>query len=330
MDQHTPEKVAGELPALLVRSTSIVNAQTLVPVRLRGVNRSGFEYTPSPIVPEAELDRITRWGANILRLPFNQAWALDSAAYRLAIDTLIEAASSRGLYTLLDLQWLDAENSLGRLADGSANFVPPLPDCNSVHLWRTLAARYRSNPAVLYDIFNEPHDPLADDPYGLTGVRSDGSFFELKTRRVTQREWHPWASHLIHTIRSEHPSALIFVSGLDWAYDLSHFPIDGVDNVVYSTHVYPSKKKSWDRAFGRLARTHPVFVGECGGTENDLTWGEELLSYLDQRQIGWTAWSWCDQPHLIQPGSNAEPTPFGRLVQASLGQPSEPHPSLTV
>ena len=44
-----------------------------------------------------------------------------------------------------------------------AERVAPTPDANSSVLWRTLAERYRDEPAVLFDLFNEPHDPLDDD-----------------------------------------------------------------------------------------------------------------------------------------------------------------------
>lgn len=161
------------LPPLHTRGTKIVNAETSEPVRLRGVNRSGLEYS-APAYPgslatagisEAEFDEIADWGANLVRIPFNQSWALrtsgyDPEAYLAALDQVIAMAAERGAYTLLDLQWLDAASPRGRLPSGGANFVPPLPNLGSIELWRQLASRYRGEPAVLYDIFNEPHDPL--------------------------------------------------------------------------------------------------------------------------------------------------------------------------
>jgi endoglucanase len=301
------------------------------PVRLRGVNRSGLEYvtpTADDVLASAgfsadEFDEIRGWGANLVRIPFNQSHALglaqsESSCYLRAIDQVIEFARTRGIYTLLDLQWLDSISPRGYLADGRPNFVAPLPNADSLKVWSQMACRYRGDTSVLYDIFNEPHDPLADDPADLPGIRPDGSLFPLPRRRVHFAEWIPWARHLTAAIRAQNPSALIFISGIDWGYDLSGFPIQGLENVVYSTHVYPGKKESWNSAFGRLSRKHPVFVAELGGTENDLSWGRRLVDYLDRHEIGWAAWSWCDHPRLVNSGADYLPTAFGQLVRDSL------------
>jgi hypothetical protein len=311
-----------------------VDITTRRPVCLRGVNRSGLEYvapTADDVLASAgvsahEFDEIREWGANLVRIPFNQSHALGrnetgSARYLRALDQVIALARARGIYTLLDLQWIDSISPRGHFADGRPNFVAPLPNADSLQVWSRLASRYQDDTSVLYDIFNEPHDPLADDPADLLGIRPDGSLFPLGHRRVHFSEWIPWARRLSAAIRAQNPNALIFISGIDWAYDLSGFLIQGLENVVYSTHVYPGKKKSWNSAFGRLSRKHPVFVAELGGTENDLSWGRKLMDYLNQHEIGWAAWSWCDHPRLLQSGAGYLPTAFGQLVRDNLRLP---------
>ncbi len=129
-------------------------------------------------------------------------------------------ASDRGAYTILDLQWLDAVTHV----------VPALPNRKSITLWSELARRYRSNPAVLYDIFNEPHD-------------------------VTMKEWQPWAVELISAVRTQNPLALIFVSGLNWGFDLRGYPLPGITGVVYSTHVYRNKGKNWRKRLENQPKT---------------------------------------------------------------------------
>jgi hypothetical protein len=93
------------------------------------------------------------------------------------------------------------------------------------------------------------------------------------------------------------------------------------DNIVYSTHVYPDRAaKRWPKAFGNRANDVPVFVGEWGGEEKDLDWGKQLAAFLRSTPVvGWTAWSWQDQPHLLQmPRPPYLPTAFGSLVQTEL------------
>jgi hypothetical protein len=175
-----------------------------------------------------------------------------------------------------------------------------------------LARRYRNEPAVLFDLFNEPHDRLPEDPYPL--FRADGSEYPPDHSTVSMTEWQPWALLLIDTIREEHPESMIFVSGTNWAYDLRGFPVER-RNLIYSTHVYPGKGANWEASFGYLSRFIPVFAGEFGGLDHDLDWGHRLLQYFDARLMGWAAWSWSDQPRMVR---DYKPTPFGELVQRRL------------
>ena len=283
------------------------------------------------------------WGANIIRVPFNQDWALNGRrnftadAYLAAIDQVIFWASAAGAYTLLDLQWLDADVACGSNPDGSCNRVPSLPTTDTLAVWRMLARRYRDEPAVLFDVFNEPHDPIPDDPTGLVGIGENGILFPLTRRRVTIAEWQPWARHLVQAIRAEHPASLIFVSGVRWAYDLRGMPLtiangstEMLPNLVYSTHVYPwtaHSGLSWRAAFGELSRCAPVFIAEWGGGTEDVDWGERLARYARRLEIGWTAWSWSDRPRLVvnAQAQRYEPTDFGRLVRRHLTQTEGVH-----
>lgn len=277
---------------------------------LRGVNRSGLEYCRSPIPPD-EIDVITQdWGANIVRIPFNQDWVLRAEGYLELLDAVIERSAAGGAYTLLDLQWLDAEHAFGP----DRQFVPPLPNRDTAAMWAKLARRYCHNPAVLFDILNEPHDRALNDPYPL--FRPDGSQYDPQHREVSMTEWGPWAEILVDSIRQEAPEALIFVSGTNWAYDLRGFPLDRA-GLVYSTHVYPNKGEDWFGAFGFLASHVPVFAGEFGGHACDFAWGRRLLDYFDQLGIGWTAWSFADRPLLVS-RDDLLPTEFGLLVQQRL------------
>lgn len=323
-------KLSHGLNPLKVSGNTLLDSRTRQPVTLRGIVRSGLEYNREGITA-GEIEEIaSAWGAKIIRLPFNQEWALrvpgyNPEPYLAALDFVIGNAAACGAYTLLDLQWLNAHTPRGTNADGAINFVPPLPAKDSIELWRQLAARYANEPAVLFDIFNEPHDPAVDDPVPLLGIDADGCTFPLSSRRVSMAEWQPWARHLIHAVRSENPDAVIFVSGVNWGYDLRGFPLPDVDDLVYSTHVYPQKGSNWDQAFGKLAKVRPVFAAEWGGGPDDLGWGQRLADYFDARQIGWTAWSWSDHPRLVQPSSGPlyVPTAFGSFVRQRLSQDSQ-------
>ena len=322
-------RLSHQLAPLKVVGNRIVNARTGIEVILRGVNRSGLEYSSladplsSAGITEQEISEIVEhWGATVIRLPFNQAWALETPAYdprhyRGAIEAVVEMAARRGAYTILDLQWLDGRTMRGTVS-GQPNYVAPLPNPDSILLWEQLGALWQDEPAILFDIFNEPHDVLPDDHEPALRIREDRSTFPLWSRSVGKRAWHPWARHMINAIRRVHQEALIFVPGTEWAYDLRDYPLSGVAGVVYSTHVYPGKRIPWDMAFGNLAEVAPVFVGEWGGGDQDLAWGRQLLAYMEQRHMGWTAWSWSDHPRLIESSTKYTPTRFGDLVKTAL------------
>jgi endoglucanase len=351
--------LSNGLAWLSVASRQIVVDASRQPVLLRGVNRSGLEYAEPDArgfldaagISDSEIACMIRdWGAKIIRIPFNQDWALNgrgqfsAAAYLEAIDQVIFWASRAGAYTMLDLQWLDAEVVRGLNRDGSSNRVPSLPTTDSIVVWSILAHRYRAEPAVLFDVFNEPHNPIRNDPSALAGIHEDGTTFPLTRRRVTMAEWQPWARHLVRAIRREHPRSLVFVSGVSWAYDLRGMPLtiangsqEPFPNTVYSTHVYPwsgtpagarhtsfsfarHRALSWSDAFGRLSRCAPVFVAEWGGGPQHVGWGLTLVRYLRRLGIGWTAWSWSDRPRLVvdAQAQRYEPTDFGRVVRRSL------------
>ncbi len=301
----------GELSNGLARLTTlgnrIVDSRTAAPKLLRGLNRSGLEYTDPDeegFLSNAGISHFEirwlagEWKCNIIRLPVNQDFALrgrephGAGVYLRDLDRVISWASRYGCYTLLDLQWLDADNPFGP----NRQFVPPLPNPDSAWFWQTLARRYRDEPAVLFDILNEPNDRDLVDPHRLW--KPDGTQYPALHRRVSMQEWKPWALTLIDAIRAEGSEALIFVSGTNWAYDLRGFPLDRA-NLVYSTHVYENKGAQWEECFGALSRTYPVFSAEWGGNEYQFDWGRRLLAYFDQIGIGWTAWSWSDWPHMM-------------------------------
>ena len=356
--------LSNGLPWLATAGRAIVRAESRQPLILRGINRSGLEYAEpgahgflaSARISSAEIEHIVRvWGANILRIPFNQDWALNgrgtfsASAYLDAIDQVIDWTSRAGAYTLLDLHWLDADAPRGWNRDGSSNRVPPLPNAASIEVWGLLADRYRSESAVLLDIFNEPHAPIWGDATLLEHIDDDGAIVGLKSRRVTMAEWQPWARRLVRTIRELHPRSLIFVPGVNWAYDLRGMPLTISDRsseifhgLVYSTHVYPwcgrppgRTRRTWHRtqhsltwrdAFGSLARQVPVFIGEWGGGPEHLKWGDALARYARWLGLGWAAWSWSDRPRLV---SNAqmqqyEETEFGGLVRRHLARSRSP------
>jgi hypothetical protein len=258
----------------------IVEAATGKPLLLRGMNVSGMEYSHLPYAgmdPDELRLVVEGWNCDIIRIPFVQS-RVSEPEYVEELKQVVNWLWDLGAFTILDLQWLSKESG-----------VPPEPDLDSIACWDNLARSFNNQPHVIFDLLNEPHD-------------------------VPLERWLEWAYLLTDTVRASDPERVVMVGGMDWAYDLRGVHLE-VPNVIYSTHVYRNKGQQWHECFGHKTANFPVFAGEFGGHDEDIHWGRQLLDYFDQRQMGWTAWSWRDRPHLQHGG---EATPFGQLVKSRL------------
>jgi hypothetical protein len=326
------------LPELVTSGNRILRADTMQPVLLRGVNRSGLEYSEpaaagflsgAALTEDEVREIVVNWHANVIRLPFNQDWCLcgrsghSAEEYLASLDQVISWAANLGAYTILALQWLDTETVYGYTKDErgvpKANRVPPTPNRDSILLWSMLAARYRDEPAVLFDLLTEPHNPLDDDSLPVHLIGPQGEVLDFEDSFVGPEQWVPWASRLTSEIRQIRPDGLLLVGGVDWAFDLREIRVDA-PNIVYSTHIYSNRKpRDWWKALGRWNDV-PVFVGEWGGRGDDCEFGHKLANLMRERGLGWTAWSWADYPQLIVPprAPDYRPTAFGELVRNEL------------
>lgn len=234
---------------------------------------------------------IQSWNAKIIRLPFNQDWINTDVAYNNKLHQVIGWIKNNGAYVMLDLQW---QNETVQ--------IPAIPDSQAIEMWKKLAVRYKDDPAVLYDIHNEAHD-------------------------VSFAAWQSRASEIIDGIRSVHPKSLIFVSGLNWATDVSACAANPLpyDNIVYSVHAYPWQggETDWDNNFGNYSDQLPLFVGEFGGYGENLDWGKQFMTYLNAKKLGWTAWSWVDDPFLTT-DNRYTPTEFGAIAREMLTRHAYP------
>lgn len=146
-------------------------------MQLLGVSISGLEQGASalntrgggylePTDPGFAL--MASWNMNVVRIPLNEDTWLGihnciqdsgtSAQLQANVKQIVANANANGLYVILDLHW-SAPNSFG-CPVGQAS----MPDNdNSVNFWTSVANTFKDNPAVLFEMFNEP---FADNNYG--------------------------------------------------------------------------------------------------------------------------------------------------------------------
>ena len=314
--------LSGSLPWLQVRAHRLVTVAGDA-IILRGLSLLGLDSIPPDPdrgfaagagMTEEMLNAALDWGATVLRLAINRDRVLAGSAgwspwdYLSDLDGIIRHAANRGAYSLLSLRRLDEGSVFGTTADGTANFIAPQPDYDTIGMWRLLGERYADEPAVLFDLYAAPHAALADD---LSGFDTDWS------------RWTLWVQMMVAELRRVHPRAVCFVCGPDWGTDVSGFPVigtggDPIPNLVYAVHLVPTRRNPWTTAQA-LARRHPVFVTEWQGDEAHVTWGEQMAMTLGAAGVGWTAAHWSgDTPLVRTVGRQRVPTSFGTVVRRAL------------
>ena len=309
--RHAAAVVAAPAaPGLHVSGAGLVDGGGR-PVRLLGVDRSGTEYAciqgwgifdgPSDA---ASVRAIQSWHTNAVRVPLNEDCWLDvntpkgdpyvGAAYRDAITAYVDLLNSEGLYAILDLHLSapGAHQATGQAIMPDADHAPAF--------WSSVAAAFRSNSEVLFDLFNEPYpeeDHGLDDPWAcwLNGCAITDPF----------HSWGTWQAagmqSLVGAVRGAGATNVIMAGGLSWANDLSswraHEPSDPAGELAASWHSYPQNscdtEACWDAVIAPLAQSVPVITGETGDQVcGAATYDPVLLPWLDSHHLSYLGWTW--------------------------------------
>ncbi len=336
------------MPApLKVAGNQLVNAATGEPVRLRGVNCASLEWAADgegQILKSVQA-AVVGWHANLIRLPLSQdRWfgkgpeqSGGGTAYRALVQQIVDFCAEHEAYILLDLHWSNAGEWGENL--GQHRHV----DKNSAVFWKDVAQTYRDHPAVLFDLYNEPHNLTWDE--WLKGgeiVERDEKVKEQSTYKS------PGMRGLLDAVRGSGAGNVVVASGLNWAYELEgisegHALADPHGRgVVYAIHVYPHKWEhlGWEtipQVVARIeafAKKYPVLIGEFGsstkdwphpkewGNSNDETWNRAFVAALEAHGWNWTAWDFHPTagPSLIA-DFKYTPTPeFGAIVKEALAK----------
>jgi endoglucanase len=338
------ESASMPLP-LKVAGTQILNSRNK-PVRLCGVNCASLEWTSNgeDHIIESVQVAIDDWHVNHIRLPVSQDRWFGKApeqndrgkAYRALVDEVVNLCASKGVYIMLDLHWSDTGVWGEQIGQHS------MPDENSAAFWKDLASVYANHPAVIYDLYNEPHDVSWD--IWLNG----GQITERPNRRrqTPKTFMAVGMQQLLDTVRQAGAKNLVVIGGLDWAYDFSCI-LEGRqlkdstgNGIVYANHCYNNKNQAvetWIANMEKAAKRFPIIISEFGGAyykpgtepprrrfsfgrRNDGDWLMRVLQAIEDHKWSYTAWDFHPSagPTLIS-GWDYKPTPgFGVYVKQML------------
>lgn len=276
-------------------------------VLLRGICRPSTEWNEKgQYIGQSDWNLMKGWGANVIRITMNQCyWNQNLNGYQAFIDVQVTYILSLGLGVILDLHWSDK-------GTGSGCGQQTMPDNNSVTFWKSVATKYKNNPWIIFELYNEPHD------ISWSVWRNGGD---------AGGYYSPGHQALYNAVRVDAgANNAVIINGINWAFDLSGVsanPITGT-NIIYGTHPYDfggKQPSDWSYAFGTLAKTYPVIATEFGGFDCTTKYYESFTTYANQNDISWTAWGWwvqgCDFPSVISDWSGT-PTAPGAVIKAQL------------
>jgi endoglucanase len=343
----TPTPSSSSL-SVQVSGNHLVN-QSGQTIHLIGFGHQGSEYMcltsnqtfddPNSLTTTPQ--NMKAWGAgvNIARIPLNEdCWlgingvVQGGAAYQNDIVSFVNNLHKSGMYAELELHW----NAPG---SSQATDQQVMPDFDhSIAFWQSVANTFKNDPAVTFNLYNEPHDvtwPCWQNGGSncVFGFRIAGMEEMIQAIRAVEGSgWH-------------HP---IVVAGLGWSNDLSGWlanrPADSANQIIAGIHTYDdgaggsggcpadpggpwNENNCATNIFGGIkAAGFPMMVTEMG----DLSAGgctyssylDSAFKWLDANADGYEPWAWgpygCSNPSLLTDWNGTPQSTYGSGTKAHM------------
>ncbi|MHC0428934.1 cellulase family glycosylhydrolase [Streptomyces sp. O3] len=335
-DPTDPPDPSDGPPALKVSGNELVDADG-VTRRLLGVNRSGGEFAcvqgygifDGP-VDDAAIQAIADWNVNTVRIPLNEeCWlGLDNIDpryggenYTTAVKDLVRRVEDHGMTPVVELHWSWGQytgNSAG-CSDIYASCQKPMPNARyTPAFWTSVASAFKDDPAVVFDLFNEPYpDRATNTPEQAWTCWRDGGDCPGIGYEVAGMQ------SLVDAVRDTGAENVILVSGLAYANDLSQWPSyapsDPAGNLAAAWHVYNfntcADESCWERTLAPVAAHVPLVAGEIGENTCAHSFVDRVMRWFDDRGLSYLGWTWntwdCSAGPALISDYDGTPTPYG-------------------
>ncbi len=307
---------------------------------LRGADTSGTEYAcvsehsifdGDQEASPSSIAAMRSWGFNAARVELNEScWlgvqgvphSVSGPAYQQAVEAYVDELVAAGMYVIVDMHFSSTGGK--RKAIGQE----PMPDERYASaFWTSVATAFRDDPAVIFDLFNEPYPNDNTDSTAAWRCVLDGS------AGGTCTGFHYQAAglqQLLGAVRATGATNVVMAGGPQYAGDLDEWatkaPEDPLHQLAASIHIYwknPAhpdwspcyRPACWRRVLAPLARTVPIVVGEFGELDCGDTLYPPFLRFADRHGISYLAWAWfvgsCKgEPSLIS-SYDGTATPYG-------------------
>lgn len=316
----------------------MVSSQKVIKTQLRGVNRSGAEYScianlgifEGP-VNEDSTKSIKSWNVNLVRIPLNEDCWLGvgnqypkyfGKNYIDAVDAYVKALRGNGISVILDLHWSHGLYTGPGVACNTeaALCQKPMPNAQySPSFWKSVAEKFKGDEGIIFDLFNEPYpDFIYNNSEDAWKCLRDG-----KTACSKIPYQVAGMQDLVDAVRSTGAKNPIMVGGTHFCNDLDkwldYVPRDPENRIVASWHNYDTSscnnKKCWDAVIAPIAQKYSVIVGEIGDTDCTHKYIDQLMPWMDEKGISYSAWTWnvwdCAKGPSLITNYNGTPSGYG-------------------
>jgi endoglucanase len=268
---QTPVAINGQLRVCGVNLCNRFNR----PIQLRGMSTHGLQWFAN-CYTDASLNALaTDWRSDLLRISMyvqEMGYETNPTAFTNQVNQLVEAATARGLYAIIDFHILTPGDPMFNLERARTFFT-------------AVSQRHAAKNNIIYEIANEPN-----------GV----SWATIKS----------YAEQIIPVIRGNDPDAPVIVGTRGWsslgvsdgsnANEIINNPVNA-QNIMYAFHFYAASHRDNYRAeVDRAAALIPLFVSEfgtvtfTGGGTFDAASSTAWLDLLDRRKISYANWTFSD------------------------------------
>jgi endoglucanase len=321
-------------------------------VTLRGVNRSGLEYAciqgwgffdsphPDEIDDGGMIAAMKTWDINAVRVPLNEdCWlgvntpaGRGGTPYRRIVQRYVAALHSAGLYVILDLQVA----APGKI---KSQHLLRMPDRDHAPaFWRSLASTFKSDHAVVFDLYNEPnHVGWGCWQRGCRMAAYDDGYGRIPSYQAVGMQ------QLVDAVRSTGARQPLMLGGIGYSHSiggwLEHQPHDRLHQLIAAEHNYGGLSPCETGCLNGIVATHrrvPVVMGELGEIDCAHSYIDQLMPFADSHGISYLGWAW----DAVAPGSwtcrggpslitdyGGTPTDFGVGLRdhfQALGKPAGP------
>ena len=320
---HYGSVAPAGLAAIHVQGNQIVtdSGQT---VRLRGADRgNGPEHycishngVFNGPTDQASVSALQAWKINVVRIPLNEdCWlgingaVTGGSAYQTPVINYVNLLNQNGIYAIVDLH----VNAPGTQL---ATVLEPMADADhALAFWQSVAAAFKGNDRVIFDLFNEPSYKLSWSCWLDGGsAAACGTAYPIAGMQA-----------MADTIRNKGamnplliavPGGIMHIPG--W---LTNKPTDPLNNLVLGFHAYGNNfncdTSCLDTNVAPALQQVPILVGEVGESYDaslcTTTFLSSFTPWLESHGGHYAFWIWstdtssCGVNSLI---SGWDGTPF--------------------